>query len=208
MSFVSLLFNLIEKCNYLFSALASSAVLKMLYSNTPHGGISEASGVNLKKTVLKIFISLFSSREGAITRAECARDLWGISAPVPPPSFLTHSCSPGVTWWWFSILQTKTTLLTCCAINLCSFANGVTRWDVFFLTRPSAIVLFFECCLYGSDGRRPTHELPVLWSNMCHWSWWWNHHGPYCSSGEGNLRLTFSIKQHSEELWLHDIFNF
>lgn len=64
----------------------------------------------LKRTAdLRAFISLFSRREGAITRAECARDLWGISAPVTSPSLLAHSCSSGATWWWFSILQIKKT---------------------------------------------------------------------------------------------------
>lgn len=75
----------------------------------------------LKRTAdLRTFISFFSRREGAITRAECARDLWGISAPVTSPSLLAHSCSSGATWWWFGILQIKKnfTVAVCCSFPL------------------------------------------------------------------------------------------
>lgn len=58
-------------------------------------------------------------------------------------------------------------------------------WWVFFLTCSSALILLFECCLYGSDGRRPAHELPVLWSDLRHRRRRSDHHRPHCSSGEG-----------------------
>lgn len=65
-------------------------------------------------------IYLFSRREGAITRAMCARDLRGVSAPVTSSSLLSHSHSSGVTRWWFSILQIKKKpSLLCWAVNLC-----------------------------------------------------------------------------------------
>lgn len=64
----------------------------------PQGGVSEGIGAKLKSSIyMWIFYVFFSRREGAITRAVCAGDLRGISAPVTTPTFLSDSRPAGVT---------------------------------------------------------------------------------------------------------------
>lgn len=65
-----------------------------VFSNS---GVSEGIGVKLKSSIYVDISCVFSRREGAITRAVCARDLRGISAPVTSPTFLSDSRLAGVT---------------------------------------------------------------------------------------------------------------
>lgn len=81
----------------------------------------------------------------------------------------------------------------CCAVKLMEklqvralkcCPDGVSWW-VYVLICSSALVLLFERRLHGSYGRRLAYELPVLWSDLCDWRRWSNHHRSHSSSGKG-----------------------
>lgn len=184
-------------------------MLKLLYSNTPHGGIVRHLVSTFQKTAdLRTFISLFSSREGAITRAECARDLWGISAPVTSPSLLTYSHSSGVTWWWFSILQTKKPQL---AVMLCCSFLLVCKWTYpvsCFFSWPALQLL--SCFLNASCMALMDAGLPMS-CLFCGVTCAIAANGeiitdPTAAQEKVNLRITgtFSITHHSKAMWLDD----
>lgn len=134
---------------------------------------------SLNPVYMCIILSL--SCERTITRAMCARDLRGGSAPVTSPAFLFNSCSASVTWWRLGILQ-KIPLLSCVANQ---DSEIISSWSYFPLTCFAALVILFERSLYDSYGCGPAHELPVLRSHLCHRQRRWNHNRPHCSSGEG-----------------------
>lgn len=130
----------------------------------PQGRVSEGIGTKLKSIcICGYFIFFFVSRcEREITRAVCARDVRGISAPVTSPTFLSDSRLAGVTWRRFSILQEnkKTTLWYVVLVirTLKLFPWGVSLW-VFFLT------LFSSSC--HAFWMRPVW---LWWMQVCLWA--------------------------------------